>query len=183
VLQFFSLIPDSLGSVYCDKNLKIRRFRIREKHVMNSLKDPNWELRSEAFEPRINLNIELSDHGNGQNFGGDDFGNGSGGGNDNDSNGTGNEAAGVGNTIDDHQNNSINAGQTVEVPDQTSKLLCMESALERPAWSATPVLRNTLIHFAETGDVQTAISSMFFFSFIRLQQSQSVAIPHNHLKS
>ena len=143
---------------------------------MNALKDPNWQLRSEAFEPRINLNIELSDHG--QNFGGDDFGNGSGGGNDNDSNGTGNEAAGVGNTIDDHQNNSINAGQTVEVPDQTSKLRCMESALERPAWSATPVLRNTLIHFAETGDVQTAISSMFFFSFIRLQLSQSVAIPH-----
>ena len=147
---------------------------------MNSLKDPNWELRSEAFEPRINLNIELSDHSNGQNFGGDDFGNGSGG-NDNDSNETGNEAAGVGNTIDDHQNNSINAGQTVEVPDQTSKLLCMESALERPAWSSTPVLRNTLIHFAETGDVQTAISSMFFvcfFSLTRLQLSQSVTIPN-----
>ena len=134
-------------------------------------KDPNWELRSEAFEPRINLNIELSDHGNGQKFGGDDFGNG----NDNDSNGTGNEAAGVGNTIDDHQNNSM---ATVEVPDQTSKLLCMESALERPAWSSTPVLRNTLIHFAETGDVQTAISSMLFFSFTRLQLSQSVVIPH-----
>ena len=140
---------------------------------MTTSKDPNWELRSEAFEPRINLNMELSDHGNGQNFGGgDDFGNGSGGGgNDNDSNGTGNEAAGGGNTIDDHQNNSINAGQTVEVPDQTSKLLCMESALERPAWSPTPVLRSTLIHFAETGDVQTAISSMFLTAiFFQMQE-------------
>ena len=150
---------------------------------MNSLKDPNWELRSEAFEPRINLNIELSDHGNGQNFGGDDFGNGSGGGNDNDSNETGNEAAGVGNTIDDHQNNSINAGQTVEVPDQTSKLLCMESALERPAWSATPVLRNTLIHFAETGDVQTAISSMFYhITFVSVSSDSSFEIMKNLTK-
>ena len=56
---------------------------------------------------------------------------------------------------------SLNAGQTVEVPDQTSKLLCVESALERPDWVSTSVLRNTLVHFAEIGDVQTAISSMF----------------------
>ena len=46
---------------------------------------PNWELKSEAFEPRINLNIELSDNENGQNGRiGDDF---SGSGNENDSNG------------------------------------------------------------------------------------------------
>ena len=65
---------------------------------------------------------------------------------------------GNGNNIDDIPNSGTNTGQTVIIEDQTSSLLIMESALERPAWGSTTVLRDTLIHFAEMGDVQTAVS-------------------------
>ena len=75
------------------------------------------------LEPRINLNIELpEDETVGESRIGDDFS-----GNGNETNGG--QSASV--VEDAHQICGTNAGQTVIVEDQTSSLLCMESATAR----------------------------------------------------
>jgi hypothetical protein len=47
--------------------------------------------------------------------------------------------------------------QTVTIEDQTSALLCTEAATLSPSWNDESILKHTLIHYAEQGDVQTAV--------------------------
>jgi len=110
----------------------------------------SWELRSEAFEPRVNLNIEMTNDQVEENRIGEDL---NGVVHDNNSNadedpqnmGTSNSSLG-------------NTGQTFVIEDQTSSLLCIEQ--ERSFWGPTSILKSTLQHLAEAGDVQNAVSML-----------------------
>ena len=102
--------------------------------------DTKLELKSEAFEPRINLNDELPEEE-------DDL-------QDRYSANQDGEAG-----QPDHHNVSNDEFKTeIVVVDQTSSLLCVDTALVRPSWTSTNIIRDTLKQFAEHGDVQTAIS-------------------------
>ena len=109
-----------------------------------------WELKSEAFEPRVNLNVEQLQEDDMDIKLGNDM--------DDDEDqegkqGSSNKDPETGGAGLDQEN-----AQTVIVEDQTSALLCVDTAFDQQMWAATPIIRDTLNHFAETGDVQTAIS-------------------------
>ena len=98
------------------------------------------ELKSEAFEPRINLNVELPDDENDMENGFEI---------------NGSEQQSLNNTtaaINEDNNNIF----TVIVEDQTSALLCHD--LEQAMWDPKGIIKDTLVYYAECGDVQTAVS-------------------------
>jgi len=115
--------------------------------------DTRWELKSEAFEPRINLNDELPEEEDVQ----DRF----------ESSGIGQEDNVDSQHIGTHEEMSGQATELVVV-DQTSSLLCVDTALVRPSWTSNTIIRDTLLQFAEHGDVQTAIS---MYMVLRLQRN------------
>ncbi len=94
-------------------------------------------LRNEAFEPRVPLNVDVSV-------------------NDINEDGDNNREFGEGNENDPGAEDVSN--QTVIVEDQTSSLLCKESALEQSQWCINECLRSAIVGYAEVGDVQTAVS-------------------------
>lgn len=102
------------------------------------------ELKSEAFEPRIKLNMRevkksSSDGANASENGA------------NNSNGDNPE-------VGTEQSQINSSGTTVIVEDQTSALLCVESALDKPMWQPHNTIRETLFILVDSGDVQTAIT-------------------------
>ena len=97
--------------------------------------DTKWELKSEAFEPRINLNDELPEEDELQ----DRY-----------------SAQDEGGQPDQNASNDEFKTEIVVV-DQTSSLLCVDTALITPSWTSTNIIRDTLKQFAEHGDVQTAV--------------------------
>ena len=56
------------------------------------------------------------------------------------------------------ENSGLATTAELVVVDQTASLLCVDSALLRPSWTSNTIIRDTLLQFAEHGDVQTAIS-------------------------
>ena len=125
--------------------------------TLNSSEMP-LELKSEAFEPRVNLNVELPEDD-------DDNGN-----NENALIGSGD---GVG-SLDHMTNAATSSGTiiningdnvfTVIVEDQTSALLCQE--LEQIQFNANDIIRDTLTHYAEGGDIQTAIAMFMVLRYV-----------------
>lgn len=131
---------DFFGDSEISADLVLENFVAVGNNVENGGTDQvplGWELRSEAFEPRVNLNllseVVTNDEAHATTNGGDVI--------------TTGAAAAV--TTD---------FQTVLVEDQTSSLLCVDSALQRSEWEAESILKETLAQYAEIGDVQTAVS-------------------------
>ena len=123
--------------------------------------DTRWELKSEAFEPRINLNDELPEEEldvHDSRF-------------ESSANGLQEDNADNHQLSTAHDQEMSGGGQVTEnlvVVDQTSSLLCVDTALVRPSWTSNAIIRDTLLQFAEHGDVQTAIS---MYMVLRLQRN------------
>ena len=124
--------------------------------TLNSSEMP-LELKSEAFEPRVNLNVELPE---------DDI--------DDE-----NENALIGSSVGSDHHHMTNAAATasgtivningdnaftVIVEDQTSALLCQE--LEQVQFNANDIIKDTLTHYAEGGDIQTAIAMFMVLRYV-----------------
>ena len=93
------------------------------------------DLKSEAFEPRINLNVELPEND-------DDI-----------------ENALELNGSDQQQqiDKSVDSNVIVIVEDQTSSVQVQCHILDQAVWSSNEIIKETLQHYADYGDVSTAI--------------------------
>lgn len=113
--------------------------------------EPDLSMQNEAFQPRIKLNA----HGayRHQNNEDNDFANGE-------------SETNSGNQINGNADaDGVNAqarvsNQTVVVEDQTSGLVVADWAIQIPIFSPLETIRNTLMKWADTGDVQTAVSML-----------------------